>query len=91
MQQHVLRVLLDNIALIVSDCLCCHTCVLSAVFKFLLAQKNLKLTDIARASITEDSVAINYVHGIWYQVRSVRGAVNGLGLAWRPGIRFHLG
>jgi hypothetical protein len=38
------------------------------VFSFLLGQKNLGLTDIAKATITEDTVRLNYVHGIWYQV-----------------------
>jgi hypothetical protein len=40
-----------------------------AVFSFLLGQKSLGLTDIAKATITEDTVRLNYVHGIWYQVR----------------------
>jgi hypothetical protein len=40
----------------------------SAVFKFLLAQPELGLVDITKAQITLDSVRLNYVHGIWYEV-----------------------
>jgi hypothetical protein len=43
-------------------------CALPAVYSFLLSQKSLGLTDIAKATVTEDSVRLNYVHGIWYQV-----------------------
>jgi hypothetical protein len=39
-----------------------------AVFKFLLAQPELGLVDITKAQITLDSVRLNYVHGIWYEV-----------------------
>lgn len=42
--------------------LCC------AVVQFLMSQKNLGLTDISKATITEKSVRLNYIHGIWYQV-----------------------
>lgn len=49
-------------------CLFVHVCV-SAVYQFLISQKTLGLTDIAKATITEKSVRLNYVHGIWYQVR----------------------
>lgn len=51
-----------------SVCLFVHVCV-SAVYQFLISQKTLGLTDIAKATITEKSVRLNYVHGIWYQVR----------------------
>jgi hypothetical protein len=50
-----------------------HTCGFSAVFKFLLAQPELGLVDITKAQITLDSVRLNYVHGIWYEV-SAQGA-----------------
>lgn len=40
----------------------------NAVYSFLLAQKSLGLTDIAKATVTEDSVRLNYVHGVWYQM-----------------------
>lgn len=41
------------------------------VFQYLLGQKKLGLTDISKATITEKSVRLNYVHGIWYQVRGM--------------------
>jgi hypothetical protein len=48
--------------------LCCFMFWNSAVFKFLLAQPELGLVDITKAQITLDSVRLNYVHGIWYEV-----------------------
>jgi hypothetical protein len=38
------------------------------VLDFLFAQKALELTDITKTQITEKSVSLNYVHGIWYEV-----------------------
>uniref|UniRef100_A0A383VT45 Amine oxidase n=1 Tax=Tetradesmus obliquus TaxID=3088 RepID=A0A383VT45_TETOB len=40
----------------------------NAVFKFLLAQPELGLVDITKTQITLDSVRLNYVHGIWYEM-----------------------
>jgi hypothetical protein len=50
------------------DRLVCNPC--PAVFKFLLAQKDLQLTDLTKANLTVADVKISYVHGIWYEVSS---------------------
>lgn len=52
---------------------CLHSVLHPAVYSFLLAQKSLGLTDVAKATITEDAVRLNYVHGIWYQVSTLGG------------------
>jgi hypothetical protein len=44
------------------------------VFKFLLAQPELDLVDITKTQITLDSVRLNYVHGIWYEVSQAAAA-----------------
>lgn len=46
--------------------LCCTGC--AAVFKFLLAQKDLGLSDLTAVNLTVADVRISYVHGIWYEV-----------------------
>lgn len=50
---------------------CLRFCLL-AVFSFLQAQKNLQITDISTATVTEEAVRLNYVHGIWYQVSATQ-------------------
>jgi hypothetical protein len=40
------------------------------VFKFLLAQKDLQLSDLTKVNLTVADVKISYVHGIWYEVSS---------------------
>jgi len=47
----------------------------AAVFAFLLCQKNLGLVDVTKEVLTSDSVRLNYVHGIWYEVSSAVAAV----------------
>jgi hypothetical protein len=42
----------------------------------LLAQPELGLVDITKAQITLDSVRLNYVHGIWYEVSTQSEAVH---------------
>jgi hypothetical protein len=41
------------------------------VFKFLLAQKELQLSDLTKVNLTVADVKISYVHGIWYEVSSM--------------------
>uniref|UniRef100_A0A383WJJ4 Amine oxidase n=1 Tax=Tetradesmus obliquus TaxID=3088 RepID=A0A383WJJ4_TETOB len=40
----------------------------NAVFKFLLAQKDLGLSDLTAVNLTVADVRISYVHGIWYEM-----------------------
>lgn len=47
----------------------CGALLPAAVLDYLFAQKSLGLTDITKAQISEKSVSMNYVHGIWYEVR----------------------
>ncbi len=44
------------------------------MFAFLLSRRELGLIDVTKAQITTDSVRLNYVHGIWYEVRPADGS-----------------
>ncbi len=46
---------------------CCPSAARNAVFKYLLAQRELGLVDVTKINVTFESVRLSYVHGIWYE------------------------